>query len=109
MKKVNRERLDRRTKAYKRYMASEAWAERRLNALIAADYTCQRCEWTPLRGGQPTALGDVIAAPALHIHHRSYRHFGAEQPDELEVVCADCHRKEHAGRFIKPRGLRGGR
>lgn len=111
VKKVNRERMDRRTKEYKHYMASEAWAGRRLNALIAADWTCQRCGHAPLLaryGEAPSAVSDLIAARPLHVHHRTYARFGNERPSDLEVLCDSCHNAEHAGRFIQPRHRRAG-
>lgn len=109
MRKVNRERLDKRTKAYRAYMASPEWKARRLAAIIAADRQCQRCGWTVIRGDDPTHVAETIAGYAFQVHHRTYSHFGNEQPDELECLCTRCHEREHAGRFIKPRGLRGGR
>lgn len=111
LKKVNRERLDKRTKAYRAYMASEAWKGRRLAALIASDWTCQRCGHAPMqaRYAEPTSCAEIIEARPLHVHHKTYARFMNERPEDLEVLCSHCHDQEHAGRFIRPRGLRGGR
>jgi len=106
--KVNWARLDKRTKAYRAYLASDAWQGRRQVALQAADYHCARCGWTPFHEGATCSVEALLRANGLHVHHTTYARFGHELPDDLEVLCESCHEKEHAGRFIRPRGLRTG-
>jgi AAA domain/HNH endonuclease len=66
--------------AYVAYLNSPAWAGRRLEALRRAGGRCQRC-------------GD--GTPAAEVHHLTYERIGAELPDDLEAVCAPCHRRAH--------------
>lgn len=110
MKKVNKKRLDKRTKQYKAYMASAEWKGRRLTALVAADYTCQRCRLPMALEAthRPEKMRDIVYSALLHVHHKTYARFGNERVDDLEVLCESCHNAEHAGRLIKPRMLRAG-
>lgn len=110
IKPVNQPRLDRRTRAYKQYLASDVWRTKRLQALIAAEWRCQRCGAREDDVGL-ARIGDVLLSRRLEVHHRkgALRFGGRELPEDLEVCCTLCHRAEHAGRFIRPRGLRGGR
>lgn len=64
---------------YQRYLHSKAWRDRRREALRLADHRCARCH----------RQGD------LEVHHRSYERFGDERPEDLLVLCARCHRREH--------------
>lgn len=106
MKKVNRARMDKRTKQYRAYMQSSEWRLRRLAAMIAAKWTCQRCGYVKRSG--TAAIADLIESRELHIHHTTYARFGRELPEDLEVLCESCHEKEHAGRALKPRFMRAG-
>jgi 5-methylcytosine-specific restriction endonuclease McrA len=78
--------------------------------LIAADYTCQRCERAMALEAQqtPTLMRDIVYSAALHVHHRTYARFGHERIEDLEVLCESCHNAEHASRAIKPRFMRAG-
>ena len=106
MKKINRARMDRRTKQYRAYMQSSEWRLRRLAALVAAKWTCQRCGY--VKRTATAAIADLIESRELHVHHKSYQSFGKERPEHLEVLCEQCHNAEHASRAIKPRFLRAG-
>lgn len=66
------------TEAYRWYLKSPEWKERRLKALIRADYRCERCNKFGLE---------------LQVHHLSYANLGHERDDELQVVCVPCHGK----------------
>lgn len=73
------------TEAYRRYLRSPAWKLRRAQALLSAQFHCERC----VRPG----LYDV----KLQVHHKHYRSLGREQDADLEVLCEDCHeRADHA-------------
>jgi len=111
IKKRNKERLDRRTKQYKVYMSSATWKGRRLAALIAADWKCQRCGEAAMVTSNVARVGAVIehlTEVYFHVHHKTYARFGKELPEDLEVLCESCHNAEHASRAIKPRFLRAG-
>jgi len=102
VRKVNKARLDKRSRAYRKYLSSPEWRARRLAALIAADYKCQRCGNVMIVSG-PRWLSEVFENAVLHVHHKTYARFTKELPEDLEVCCADCHQAEHASRAIRPR------
>lgn len=68
-----------RTMPYPDYLRTQEWAERRRGALRRADHACQTCGG----GGR------------LHVHHRTYERRGEERPDDLLVLCEDCHLAVH--------------
>jgi hypothetical protein len=35
------------------------------------------------------------ATDRLHVHHRTYERLGNELPDDLIILCADCHARIH--------------
>jgi hypothetical protein len=60
------------------------WQKKRLEALDAAEYTCERC---------------YDSESQLHVHHRQYfkdRMIWEYQTSELEVLCDLCHETAHA-------------
>jgi 5-methylcytosine-specific restriction endonuclease McrA len=59
---------------YDAYLASAAWQRVRVAALVRARWRCERCG----------RLADDV-------HHRTYRRLGHERPEDVEVLCADCH------------------
>lgn len=64
---------------YLHYLNSAEWRKTRNAALQRGGWRCDRC-------GRKRDL---------NVHHRSYERLGAEWPDDLEVLCADCHEGEH--------------
>lgn len=77
---------------YKTYLESDAWRARADAAKRRAGYRCQLCN---------RSRTQVI----LNVHHRTYERLGNEQPDDLTVLCGDCHktyedhRKQNARRL----------
>lgn len=69
----------RSTVDYRAYLESGAWKARRAVALQEAGYRCQVCN----REGP------------LDVHHRTYERLGAEAPQDLVVLCRDCHQLFH--------------
>lgn len=65
--------------AYDRYLNSPAWAARRELAFNRYGRACQACETTE----------------ALHVHHVTYDRFGAEELEDLRVLCAEHHDLAH--------------
>jgi 5-methylcytosine-specific restriction endonuclease McrA len=75
---------------YGAYLQTSEWAERRRGALRRANDRCETCR-TDAR---------------LHVHHRTYERRGEERPDDLIVLCEDCHLAVHtSGGSHRPRGL----
>jgi len=65
---------------YADYLQSDHWQGVRLDALQKYDGKC--------------ALDSKHGA-AVHVHHRTYERLGAEHPEDVIVLCADCHAKHH--------------
>jgi 5-methylcytosine-specific restriction endonuclease McrA len=66
-------------KDYRAYLETDAWREVREAAIERANHCCERCG----------------AEKRLQVHHKTYANLGAEKPEDLEVLCADCHLEEH--------------
>ena len=64
---------------YDQYMASDEWRERVNSYKAAAEWTCKEC------GSTENLTG----------HHRHYMNLGNELPEDIEVLCWDCHRERH--------------
>jgi len=65
---------------YDLYLKTEEWQVTRLRAIENAQGKCQGCG----------ALGIE-----LHVHHKTYERRGEELPDDLIVLCKECHAKHH--------------
>ena len=59
-------------------------------------YTCQCC------GAHPTDKKPV----KLHVHHKESRKVGGNAPNNLIILCVDCHDALHAGLIELPEGKR---
>ena len=69
---------------YADYLRSPHWQSTRAAAIERAGGRCQLCN----------------AEGALQVHHRTYKNKGHEQPGDLIVLCADCHRMFHECREL---------
>ena len=77
------ERWAEKRQAYEAYLLSEAWRNKRAEALRRDEGVCQGCR----------------ARPATQVHHLTYSHLGDELLFELISVCADCHERIHQDRL----------
>ena len=68
--------------SYEAYLKTDHWLVMRQRMLLRAGRMCQRCFRTTLH---------------LDVHHRDYRHLGAEREADLIVLCRECHTAEHGG------------
>jgi 5-methylcytosine-specific restriction endonuclease McrA len=75
---------------YEVYIDSKEWNIKRRNKLAEKDYTCERCGYCSY-----TSLVEI----PLDVHHKTYKNFGNESPEDLEVLCRHCHNKEHSRIF----------
>lgn len=66
------------------YLRSDHWKAVRLAATIRAKRTCEGCN-------QLIGLG----LNQVHVHHLTYVNMWNEQPPDLMVLCAPCHRRIH--------------
>ncbi|MBR0879138.1 5-methylcytosine-specific restriction endonuclease McrA [Bradyrhizobium barranii subsp. barranii] len=63
---------------YDAYLRSEEWRAKADAVLEREHGRCQRC-------------GD----PAREVHHRTYERIFCERLEDLQALCADCHKLEH--------------
>ena len=64
---------------YQEYLQSDYW---KLFASEAKERVGNRCQLCNSEG-------------SLHVHHRTYERLGEELPDDVTVLCADCHARFH--------------
>ncbi|MBF0307556.1 MAG: HNH endonuclease [Alphaproteobacteria bacterium] len=67
---------------YARYIRSASWRNSpgRLEELRRSGHSCRLCG-----RGRPEAV--------ITVHHRTYRNFGRERPEDLTTLCEECHRE----------------
>lgn len=70
---------------YPEYLKTHHWRRVRAAMILANRGACQRCPRDPR----------AYDFWGLHVHHKSYKSFGNEQFQDLELLCADCHKREH--------------
>jgi hypothetical protein len=73
---------------YQQRITSQQWKVLKRKVIEERGSRCQRC-------GQESA--------SLHLHHMHYRSFGSEQPEDVELLCAECHTKADEARATKGR------
>lgn len=66
-------------KKYNAYLLSNDWAQLKIDLFNHRGYSCEKC---------PTKNG-------LHVHHLHYDNIFKEEPEDLIILCAKCHRLEH--------------
>ena len=64
---------------YSKYLKSQEWKKKREEVLERDGYKCQKCE----------------ATENLQVHHLTYKNIFNEPLEDLQTLCADCHRKVH--------------
>ena len=79
---------DRFSKEYKDYINSWEWQKKRLEFIRLAGYKCQRC-------------GRQGSVSTLHVHHKTYERLGNELPQDVMVLCSECHKEEDAARRVR--------
>ena len=68
---------------HKKYLKSGVWKRKRIFILKKRGCKCENCGYKPKQESE------------LHIHHRTYRKWGAEYQNHLKIMCKDCHNKLH--------------
>jgi 5-methylcytosine-specific restriction endonuclease McrA len=64
---------------YREYLRTHHWRRTRELALERAGHRCALCP----------------SCDFLSVHHRSYLRLGFEQPQDLIVLCRECHERHH--------------
>jgi 5-methylcytosine-specific restriction endonuclease McrA len=67
---------------YEQYLRSAQWKARRAQALDRAGDCCQKC-------------GVSKWSRQLEVHHLTYARLGEELPQDLIVLCSECHSSTH--------------
>lgn len=67
------------TKKYEKYLLSDEWAEIKISLFEKRGKKCEICN----------------SKKFLQIHHLSYINIFNEEPEDLIILCSDCHKKEH--------------
>lgn len=73
---------------YQRRISSSQWKVLKCQVIEQRGNRCQRC-------GQESA--------SLTLHHVHYRSLGSEQPEDVELLCAECHTGADEARATKSR------
>lgn len=71
---------------YDQYLQTAHWKRTRKEALNRAKHRCQVCN-TPKK---------------LQVHHRTYERRGEELPEDLTVLCDNCHETFHKSKKMNP-------
>lgn len=64
---------------YHSYLKSSWWIARKAAIIRYRGAWCERCGSTD----------------RLELHHRTYERLGYELPEDVELLCWNCHRREH--------------
>lgn len=71
--------ISKRKKKYDAYLTSDEWAQTRTDIILIRGDNCERCG----KHGH------------VHVHHLTYENIGCEESEDLIILCARCHMKEH--------------
>ncbi|WBC28446.1 HNH endonuclease [Rhodobacteraceae phage LS06-2018-MD05] len=64
---------------YKEYLKSNEWAQLKIDLFKLRGYRCERCN----------------NKKKLQVHHLNYNNIFNEEPEDLIILCENCHKKEH--------------
>ena len=64
---------------YNDYLSSIDWKAKKTKLFQERGKRCERCN----------------SSYRIEVHHKTYKRIFNEQPSDLEVLCFQCHRKEH--------------
>lgn len=79
LRRKRKEENDEFKSKYQKYLKSKEWSDIRNDLFHVRGRACERCG----------------SAKNLQIHHITYRNVFKEEPEDLEILCASCHMKEH--------------
>lgn len=65
------------------------WRERYIQHLRSPQWRYFKTRIIAIRGHQCERCGQNFGT--LELHHKSYRRFGHEQPEDVELLCKWCH------------------
>jgi hypothetical protein len=76
---------------YHQRISSAQWKTLKRKVIEERGSRCERCE---------------RVSASLHLHHVHYRSLGSEQPEDVELLCAECHKGADEARAAKSRPKR---
>ena len=77
----------RQTSAYRSYMASDAWRQKKVDIINKRGRICEHCG----------------TAGHVELHHKTYDRLGNEADEDLELLCKNCHAMADAKREASTR------
>jgi 5-methylcytosine-specific restriction endonuclease McrA len=78
-------------KNYELYIESKTWKRKRNYILDKRGNKCQAVNCS----------NPVRSKSKLHCHHLTYKRFGCEEENDLQILCEDCHNKAHEEQTIR--------
>jgi len=66
-------------KIYRKYLQSSEWIELKIDLFEKRGKKCEKCD----------------SKYNIQVHHLTYRNVFNEEPEDLIILCAKCHQKEH--------------
>ena len=73
---------------YRKYLLSDEWGAIRNDLYAKRGKKCERCG----------------SASKVQVHHLTYKNIFKEEPEDLEILCAGCHKSEHFKKKSKFKG-----
>jgi hypothetical protein len=73
---------------YQQRISSAQWKTLKSKVIEQRGSRCERCEQV---------------SASLHLHHVHYRSLGSEQPEDVELLCPECHTEADEARAAKSR------
>lgn len=80
IKNSPKKQKEKRKQTYNDYINSSAWKKLRKSIMDERGYKCEKCGATQIE---------------LHAHHLTYERFTKELPEDIQILCKPCHKKEH--------------
>jgi len=65
---------------YHKYLLSDEWAAIKLDLFEFRGEICERCN----------------SKDNIQVHHIHYKNLYNEEPEDLLILCKDCHKEEHS-------------
>jgi 5-methylcytosine-specific restriction endonuclease McrA len=73
------------------YIKSDVWKRKRNYILSKRGNKCQ----------DPNCEKPIVSKSKLHCHHLTYKRFGCEEENDLQILCEPCHDKVHREHTIQ--------
>ena len=78
-RKVTKKSKSKRLRKYHKYLLSDEWAQLKIDIFAARGKSCERCG----------------SKSSVQVHHLTYKNIFNEEPEDLLILCRNCHKDEH--------------